>query len=286
MTSEPNIIDSLEKYQKALSGNQAFGYRTVYRGQNCDKPLVPKLYRIEWIPEAAGNLPMLEEELLSDFENQAKPYLQSPPLSKLEWIALAQHHGLPTRLLDWTQSPLVALFFAVDFFRDSAPYRDAHLDEDGVVWILHASTVPRLPYENLRQIDNIQPDALIYFPAHINPRINAQQSCFTTHQQPGEYGSVPIEWEELVGPFSRLMRKLVIPANKKKLLRNELDKLGVNHFTIFPDLVGLCKKLEWKIYNHQGSKINSYSSSNPQDAIHIPDTYWNPHSRKEEGESD
>ena len=65
MTSEPNIIDSLEKYEKALAGNQAFGrYRTVYRGQNCDKPLVPKLYRIERIPEAARTLPNLEEELL------------------------------------------------------------------------------------------------------------------------------------------------------------------------------------------------------------------------------
>ncbi len=285
MTSEPNIIDSLEKYEKALGDNQAFGYRTVYRGQNCDKPLVPKLYRIGWIPEAARNLPNLEEELLFDFENQAKPYLQSPPQSKLEWIALAQHHGLPTRLLDWTQSPLVALFFAVDYFRDSEPYRDTHLDEDGVVWILHASTVSPLAYQNLIQINNIQPDGRIYFPAHINPRINAQQSCFTTHQQPGEFGFVPLEWEELSGDYSRLMRKLVIPANKKKFLRDELDKLGVNHFTIFPDLVGLCKKLEWKIYNHEGGKINSFSPSKLQDSSYIPDTYWNPNARKEVGES-
>ncbi|GIL13447.1 MAG: hypothetical protein BroJett038_21670 [Chloroflexota bacterium] len=282
MTSQENIIDSIEKFSKALGAFDTFGSRTVYRGQSCDWPLVPKLYRIPYIPEAARNLRYLEEELLTDFENQAKPFVQSIPENKLEWIALAQHHGLPTRLLDWTQNPLVALFFAVDHLNQD----DLTLKEDGVVWVLSTHLAQSRFFKTLSDIDKVEPNGLLYFPAHINPRISAQHSCFTLHQQSGKWGAIPLEQEELGGSFTRQMRKLVIPADKKVLLRNELDKLGINYFTIFPDLTGLCKKLEWKLYNHPGNKIKSTDNADLPSAIYIPDYLWNPRTRREEGESD
>jgi hypothetical protein len=249
LSARPIIIDSIDAYEKALGSNQAFGLKTVYRGQICNWELAPKLYRIESIPQVAGSLRNLEEELLTDFQNQATPFLQSVPDNKLEWIALAQHHGLPTRLLDWTQSPLVALFFAVDDFNPT---------EDGVVATLCTQNLPIQTYKTLGEIDSIRPDGLLYFPAHINPRITAQQGCFSVHQQPFDWlGFIPPDQEQLRGSFSRAISRFIIPVDKKRYLRRELDKLGINYFTIFPDLVGLCRKLEWKIYNHDGEMMRA-----------------------------
>jgi hypothetical protein len=156
VTSEPNIIDSLEKFTRALHHTQLFGQRTVYRGQACDWPLIPKLYRLQHIPKSAKSLHDLEQDLMHNFENQAKPSLQSVPQNQLEWIALAQHHGLPTRLLDWTQSPVVALFFAVDY---SGP-NDPVLKSDGVVWMLRTDDVLSSLFQNLSDIDTRRNGAL------------------------------------------------------------------------------------------------------------------------------
>jgi hypothetical protein len=254
MTSEQNIIDSIEKFANVISNNQAFGPRTVYRGQSRDLPLIPRL----------------------DFENQARPLLTSTPKSKLEWIALAQHFGLPTRLLDWTQSPLVALFFAVD---------DYH-DEDGVVWILNTYPLPVAPYSRLSEIDQLIPEGQLYFTSHKSPRITAQQECFTLHQLPDRtFGPIPLEREKQEGSVWRRLRKLLIPADKKKHLRDKLDKLGIDYFTIFPDLAGLSKKLEWKIQNHEGRRIRNTDVATLPDVVYFPDTDWDADTGKEVGES-
>ena len=82
---------------------------TLFRGQLEDWPLLPKIARFKEI----GDIISFEQSLLSHFRREAFPFLNIIPNNDWEWLSIAQHHGLPTRLLDWSLNPLVALWFAV-----------------------------------------------------------------------------------------------------------------------------------------------------------------------------
>lgn len=192
-----------------------------------------------------GSLYSLDAELrlMEYFKIHARPHLPASgtPETEWEWLALAQHHGLPTRLLDWTRSPLVAAYFAVEEGPDgseSAIYKstcDAFLSSEA----LEANS----PYKG-RQVK-------IYMPSLFSPRISAQQGLFTIHSDPTD------PWT----PSG--LEKVTIDACIKDDVKHRLFHLGVHHSTLFPDLDGVATMLRWQ-YQTEGDPPPSTPTLRPE----------------------
>jgi hypothetical protein len=171
------------------------------------------------------------------------------------WLALGQHRGLPTRLLDWTYSPLVALHFATE---DTADF-----DKDGAVWCVNfVEANKRLPkrlkrmiekeasdtftvemldsFPSLRAFDALAREPFVVFvePPAVDSRILNQLALFSLMSSPSARLD---EWlEERPAQF----RKVPVPASLKWELRDKLDQANVNERVLFPGLDGLSRWLE------------------------------------------
>ena len=142
----------------------------LFRGQTQDWELLPKLARLRF----RGDVSIAEAEakMLSTMQSRSIPFLDHPPTSTWDWLSIAQHNGMATRLLDWTANPLIALWFAVE--------KPANGDEDGVVWIFTPDGKDHVP--DAERADPFKSDRTrVYRPKHINRRIVAQNGWFTVH---------------------------------------------------------------------------------------------------------
>jgi hypothetical protein len=171
-----------------------------------------------------------------------------------DWLALAQHRGLPTRLLDWTYSPLVALHFATE---DPADFGD-----DGMVWSVNfVEANKRLPrrlkailerecsetftvemlagFDSLREFDALGRDPFVVFiePPAIDRRILNQFALFSLMSSPA---AVLDDW---LLDHPELCRRIVVPAALKWEIRDKLDQANVNERVLFPGLDGLSRWL-------------------------------------------
>lgn len=161
-----------------------------------------------------------EHLLLERFQKQARPYLSFKPETDIEWLSIAQHHGAPTRLLDWTESILVAAFFATEV---------AGTDGDAGIYAVPAF----LELSKDEDLFSIRRPRL-YRPPHISPRIPAQRSVFSITVDPAK---------ALVSRSIHLWR---IEQQCCLEIKRLLDAAAVNHATLFPDLDGLAKNLGWR----------------------------------------
>jgi hypothetical protein len=100
----------------------------MFRGQLEDWPLLPCIGRHPKVVRHYDNWRAFHDCIVSRFIRLARPYFNPVPASDPDWWVQAQHHGLPTRLLDWTTNPLKALFFVVN--------DPAHDSRPGVFWAL------------------------------------------------------------------------------------------------------------------------------------------------------
>ena len=167
------------------------------------------------------------------------------PSNRHEWLFLMQHYGLPTRISDWSESPLVAAYFVVS--------EEKHDGEDGAIWALDPFRMgevfegvkglsdPRHPrvklfidkvFEGGDPTDNY---AVGIIASEVDPRMMVQQAAMVVHGAP-----MPLNEYDAMEP---LLKKIVIRADAKAALRLWLARVGIRERTIFPDLMHLASDL-------------------------------------------
>jgi len=215
---------------------------TVYRGVTHEKyDLRPKVGRINNIRNDEP-LIKLEERIIRRFQERAIPFLEYKPEDPWEWLTLAQHHGLPTRLLDWTRNPLIAAFFAVKRVINENEINEK-TSGDSALYIYHSrkQIISKGDASNINRVYATGPfkvsDTRKYIPAHIDRRIVAQAGVFTVHSDPAD-----------TFPFNDAdLDIIIIPRETRKRWKAKLFNLGINEASLFPDLDHLAVQIEWEL---------------------------------------
>ncbi len=232
-----------------------------WRGQgDAHWSLLPTLYRSPINHE-------LERETVRDFKLKSLPFISGRrPELEIEWLFLMQHHGAPTRILDWTESPLVALYFAVVNFEN---------DKDAAVWALHPwmlnvittkqqsvptarsvnvapwlidtedPSVPRAPQEKLPLAVRVE---------YGFNRAHSQRGAATIHgtsKKPIDALKEEAEDAQISNTSrQRLLQKILIDKSKKFSILKSLYEYGISADILFPDLDGLATALKFR-YDHR-----------------------------------
>lgn len=254
-----DVVESTEQLMREVfadSYSSTLGrYRSpfAFRGMCGDWDLSTSLQRMR---HPMKTLRMIEKVMFRNFRKYA--YQEAASMnSEWEWLSLAQHHGLPTRLLDWTYSPFVAMHFATNELDT--------MNSDGVIWMVNFVAARQfLPSVLRRRLDdqsafgfnvemlqkkfphisdverqkgNLAAFLIFFEPPSLDPRIINQFGLFSFLNRP----DVPLNlWlEEGCARSPGLARKLIIPARLKWEVRDKLDQMNLTERVLMPGLDGL-----------------------------------------------
>ncbi|MGA8593166.1 MAG: FRG domain-containing protein [Bryobacteraceae bacterium] len=202
--------------------------------------------------------------------NQAKTHI--------DWYFLMQHHGVPTRLLDWTTNALAALFFALEKYSRPLTRRDDDSQERAEVsiWVVDAYWLagkiskiwdsPILPYseeagryvapldkliERMREVQELLPQfPMPIEPPAMHPRVAAQEGRFIIFGKNKDLLEQPIRLTHQSGKTEILrLKRIRFHADDASAILRDLSHLGVSRRTLFPDLAGLADFVRWKHFH-------------------------------------
>jgi len=224
-------VTNITEFLKVLADFQT-DTSWVFRGQPTDKPLLPKVAR-----EAPGTDGVEKEKLiLREFERRIQAFGHSSCKNDWELLSLAQHFGLPTRMLDWSRSALAALWFACRKANENRK-------EKSVVWALQLKEADYLDVRAKESPFEIS-STKFFEPMHVSNRISAQEGLFSVHKYaPSAKKFVGIDSNPAYS--GRLVKVTIAPGHCDRVIEN-LEKCGTHAASMFPDMYGLAEFLSGK----------------------------------------
>jgi hypothetical protein len=238
-----HIATSLVEFLNLLKPSGLQDPPVWFRGaKNAAYDLKPGLYRHKTLNDFQS-LVALESRMLTAFRHRSPPFTQDIPTDQLALQFLMQHHGVPTRLLDWSESPFVALYFALEAYDD--PRR---VSNDVAVWVLDPVVLNRHSLKNtnvgilsaeddwlqgLRPVGN-NPTVSVSSPVAIfgiynSRRIVAQRGVFVLYGN--DVQSLEVSNATIAHPD--LIWRVTIPAANKKVVFEQLFSFGITDSVIF-----------------------------------------------------
>jgi hypothetical protein len=189
-----------------------------YRGlPDANFELIPSVGRLGI--KDLKTLVQIEKSIFEQFKSKSPMYIDVAPSNQFEWLSLAQHHGLPTRLMDWTYNPLIALFFAVENESNTNAAVYSAYPSGG----LTLETILNSP----EGIFNTEKQAIHLVPDRKHMRFQNQNGLFTLHPDPRKCN------------IKNIVTKILIPAGSREEIRWRLRKIGITKAFVYNGLDGL-----------------------------------------------
>ena len=262
-TVHPTITTAADLFEKLTSFDRA---KWAFRGQGKDWQLTATIDRHAIRPGVA------EDYAMREFRRRVHHYLMDVPRrdDDLEWLAVMQHHGVPTRLLDWTRSSQVAAFFAAQSSNSAKPFIRTPADSlpPFVIWAvdtdsINAEATMMLGLSNDIDLSSCETFHKIYWhqppeelflavavqPHRMNERLTIQQGLFLCANRAlfpfhnclaglllhaSKHGRPSVQW----------LHKIVVAAETRADILRSLNKININAAPLFPGLDGFCQSLQ------------------------------------------
>lgn len=192
-------------------------------------------------------------EMVAEFKNIFREYMKQTPANDLEWLCIMQHYGIPTKLLDWTVDPMIAMFFATDIDQYKEIYDMSNDDSCAEMWILQPTTLNSWSiYHKLGKVILDTKSKELHHFAHndtlsshlafniplIEERLALQKKgCFTIHG--GDFRPLDLAWHNKQG----IIDKIEIPKRYIRQIRNDLNSFGSTADYYYPNDHSIYKPL-------------------------------------------